>query len=82
MYTTAEGTIARLDRRNSSTNGNPRYRVTLVGQATIDTETDASVNYAIDNPEYRDVPIVLTLERNKVVGIRTADGKHTDGPQG
>jgi hypothetical protein len=82
MYTTAEGTIARLDRRKASTNGNPRYRVTLVGQATIDTETDASVNYAIDNPEYRDVPVILTLERSKIVGIRTADGVHTDGPQG
>jgi hypothetical protein len=78
--TTQEGTIAGLKRLASSVNGNPRYRVTLVGGAVLDTQSDASVGYAIGNPEYRDVPVVLTTTHaGRIVGIRTQDGQHRDG---
>lgn len=83
MYHTQEGTITRLVPLNASVNGNPRYRVTLTGGAVMDTQTDASVNYAISNPEYRQVPVVLTTTKAaRIVGIRTQDGRHSDGPQG
>lgn len=82
-YETAEGTISSLKLLNSSVNGNPRYRVNLEGGAAMQTQSDASVNYAINNPEYRNVPVVLTTTKaGRIVGIRTQDGQHTDGPQG
>lgn len=82
-YTTTKGTIAEIDRIASSANANPRYRVTLVGGANLNTGVDAAIGYAITNPEWKNTPVVFTLKRNgDIVGIRTEDGRHADGPQG
>ena len=82
-YETTYGTIAELKRLKLSASGNPRYRVTLVGGAVMQTQTDASVNYAMGNPEWHNVPVILTTTRaGRIVGIRTTDGRHADGPQG
>lgn len=80
-YTTTAGTIATIEPIGTSGNGNPRYRVTLMGGAVIETKIDASINYGITNTEYSNVPVVLTLSEARIVGVRTQDGQHMAGAQ-
>lgn len=54
-------TIASLERMKLSANGNPRFRVTFTDGTVAQTQTDASVGYAIENPEYRDVPVKVSF---------------------
>lgn len=54
-------TIASLERLNASANGNPRFKVTFTNGESALTQSDASINYAIENPEYRDVPVEFTF---------------------
>jgi hypothetical protein len=65
-------TIIDLHRTTNSGNGNPRYRVTLDNGRTYRTETDAAVNNMIDNSEYRDVPVRLTLRDARIIGVEVA----------
>lgn len=41
-----------LERRQNSTNGNPRYWVTFADGTRLPTATDASVGYVIGNSEF------------------------------
>lgn len=54
-------TIAKLERRNSSTNGNPAFMVFFTDGTSARTQTDAAFCYEIENPEYRDAPIEFTF---------------------
>lgn len=56
-------TIDTLERLNNSRNGNPRFRVTFTDGTVAQTETDGSVNYVIENKEFRDVPLKVTFTK-------------------
>jgi hypothetical protein len=53
--------IVKLTRMNSSRNGNPRFLVLLDDGTEAPTQPDASISYGIGNPEYRDVPLTVSL---------------------
>lgn len=60
-------TIIALERLRLSVNGNPRFRVTFDNGTVAQTETDASIGYSIENPEYRDVPLrVFTTKAGRI----------------
>ena len=60
-------TIASLERLKSSVNGNPRFRVMFTDGAVMQTQTDVSIAYAIENSEYRDVPVkVFTTPAGRI----------------
>jgi hypothetical protein len=66
-------TIAKLERLKLSTNGNPRFRVTFTDGAVAQTQTDGSVGYEIENPEYRDVPLNVEFSRaGRIVAVYVA----------
>lgn len=46
-------TIDQIDRLNSSSNGNPRYRITFTDGSSAITMSDAAFCYSIGNPGYR-----------------------------
>ena len=54
-------TISSLERLKLSTNGNPRFRVTFTDGTVAQTQTDSSIAYAIENPEYRGVPVKVSF---------------------
>ncbi len=54
-------TIASLERMKLSVNGNPRFKVTFTDGTVAQTQTDASIGYAIENSEYRDVPVRVSF---------------------
>jgi hypothetical protein len=56
-------TIQRLERLNNSVNGNPAWRVHFTDGESTRTSSDAQVSYALDNPEYRGVPVKFTLTK-------------------
>lgn len=56
-------TIASLERLKLSMNGNPRFRVTFTDGTVAQTQTDGSVGYSIENPEYQDVPVRVYFTR-------------------
>lgn len=59
------GTVERVERLGTSMYGNPYYRVGLVtpeGDVTIlRTQIDSGINYAIDNPGYKNEIHVFQL---------------------
>jgi len=55
--------IVTLERLNLSRYGNPRFRVTFDDDTVAQTQSDASINYAIENRTYRDVPLTVTFTR-------------------
>lgn len=57
------GTIVKLDRMNGSVNGNPAWRITLDGGEVLRTQSDSSISYALNNPEFRDVPVTFELTK-------------------
>lgn len=62
--------ISQLERLRSSVNGNPRYRIYFTDASMMDTMSDASINYGIKNPEYRNGPVkVFTTRAGKVWNI-------------
>jgi hypothetical protein len=68
-------TIATLERLKLSTNGNPRFRVTFTNGLVAQTQTDSSIGYSIENPEYRDVPLVVSFTRaGRIYDLNVADG--------
>lgn len=80
--TTFTGEIIRIERLRLSRNGNPRMRVSFAGTGrgetwragpTLTTGTDAAVGYEIENAEWRDGPVTVTLTRaGRIIGIRHA----------
>lgn len=72
--TQAVKTIASLERLKLSTNGNPRFLVTFTDGTTAQTQTDASIGYSIENPEYRDVPVkVFTTPAGRIWNVETVE---------
>jgi hypothetical protein len=64
-------TIASLERLRLSSNGNPRFRVTFTDGRQADTQTDASVNYGLENRQYQGVPIEVTFSPNgRIVAVK------------
>lgn len=65
-----EGVITHIERINSSTNGNPNFRVHLDNGNVYRTSSDSSVVYEINNPVYRGVTVRLLLtEANRIWDI-------------
>lgn len=75
--------IVGLERMPSSKNGNSRWRVSFAEHASAPTEVDGSVAYGINNSEYRDVDLAVTLNsRGHVAYLRPVIGqKPTGGPR-
>lgn len=68
-------TIATLERLKLSAMGNPRFRVTFTNGLVAQTQTDSSVGYSIESPEYRNVPVVVSFTRaGRIYGMETAPG--------
>jgi len=66
--------IESLERLNNSVNGNPRYRVHFTDGTVADTQSDASLNCGISNPEFRDVPLRVTFTRAGRISYATPEG--------
>jgi hypothetical protein len=76
--TKAVRTIASLERLWLSRVGNPRFQVVFTDGTAAQTATDASVNYGIENPEYRDVPLEVTFNRaGKIVHLEVIEVAET-----
>lgn len=60
MAKTVLGTLTNIERLGSSTNGNPRYAVTLNDSDTYRTLIDGSVGYEVTNHRVGS-PVALTL---------------------
>lgn len=54
-------TISRVERVGTSTNGNPTFDVFFEDAPTARTQTDASVGYEIDNPEWLGARVMVTV---------------------
>lgn len=65
--------IKSLSRLPNTENGNPRYRLYLADGDALLTKPDAAVAYSIDNSEYQNVPVELTLDGGQVIGIKTVN---------
>ena len=72
-------TITSVTRGNNSTDGNPRYTVNTT-DGTWKTVQDGSVAYGISNSEYHG-EVILTIDKNEIVGVSTVDGKYFTGRQ-
>lgn len=59
--------IESIKRIDGSGNGNPAYRVTFASGRTHRTQADASIAYGITNPEYQDVPVLVSLQNDQIV---------------
>lgn len=60
------GKIDSLKRLNSSSFGNPNWAITIdTGEGIIRTRTklNASISYAIDNPEYQDTALKFSFTK-------------------
>lgn len=63
-------TIQSLERLRLSANGNPRFRITFTNGRIAQTQSDAGINYGIENPEYRDKPLHVTFTAaGKISGL-------------
>ena len=73
-------TIARIERRESSRNGNPRFNVIFTDGTAAPTGVDASVAYEINNPEYRNVPLRVRFNsRGSIVDVTPSSTTSTAG---
>lgn len=70
-----ECVIVSTERVGTSTNGNPTYRVHFASGGSALTKTDASVGYGISNSDLRNVPVIVTTERGRVVRVERVDGR-------
>lgn len=70
--------ITRIDRMQSSANGNPRFMITFADHGSYPTEVDAGLAYGINNPEYRrglvHVWIVTKRGRENITYVTPAEG--------
>lgn len=73
-------TIMETTRERSDSNGNPRFTVNTA-HGVWKTVAGGQVAMGITNSEYQG-DVVLTMERNQIVGVATLDGKHFTGRQG
>lgn len=60
---TVTGIVTHVERLGTTYWGNPMHNVTLDGISTFRISDNASLNYAIDNAEYRNTPHVFVLTR-------------------
>lgn len=56
----------------SSQYGNPRYEITFTDGTVAQTQSDASVNYGITNPEYQGVTLKVSFTRGKITHVKVA----------
>lgn len=69
--TTFTARITRIERMKSSAYGNPRFMLTFDTGKSYPTQPDAMLAYGIENPEYRDGPVEVTLNgREHVTYVR------------
>lgn len=69
------GRITQIGRMTSSKNDNPRFRVTIDGYGQFPTQPDASIAYAIENPEYRGREVKIHLNgRGHIVHVEIPEG--------
>lgn len=72
-------TIDHVERLTLSSNGNPRFRVHLVGGDVLRTQSDASVNYGIENPGMIGFSVEITTSNGKITYIRPLHkGEHSE----
>ena len=70
--------IIEIERLNSSTNGNPRFKLYLDDKLsvayTLETQRDSMLNYYIGNPMYKvgDWVKIETSRSNRIVSIKPA----------
>ena len=72
-------TIIGMTRGASSKNNNPRYTVNTT-DGTWKTGQDGQVGYGISNSEYAG-EVILTLDKDEIVGVSTVDGRYFTGRQ-
>ena len=58
--------ITHLERLNNSVNGNPAFMVTFDDGTSHRTQSDASVSYEIQNPEFRGLVHVWLSKRGSI----------------
>lgn len=75
----SERTIIGMTRAASSKGGNPRYTVNT-SDGTWKTVQDGQVGHSIANSEYSG-EVILTIDKNEIVGVSTVDGEHCTGRQ-
>lgn len=63
MHTYKGMVIEKLELLNASRDGNPRWKVTFTDGTVMHTQSNASVNYGIENTEHRNVPLTVTTSR-------------------
>ena len=63
-----------VERMNSSVNANPRYWVHFTNGEAYQTQSDASINYEINNltgREYKEKPVTVEITRNnRIIDIK------------
>ena len=65
-------TIASLERRTNSPYGNPRWFVTFTDGSRLPTADESAVANRIDNSEYADVPLLVTVRDGAVTSVQRA----------
>jgi len=60
-------TITRIERMTSSGLGNPRWHLYFADHDSASTEIDGSVGYGINNPEYREGQVEVTLNNRGLI---------------
>lgn len=67
-------TIDTVERMNNSVDDNPKYRVTFTSGLVAQTQTDSQIAYAIDNSEFRDVPVdVYFTKAGHIFDVRVTE---------
>jgi hypothetical protein len=56
-------TIDRIERLSNSRNGNPAYRLHFTDGTSARTQSDASISYVVDGPEFRRGPVAFTTTK-------------------
>jgi hypothetical protein len=64
--------IKSVTRLPNTKNGNPRYRLYLTNGDTLLTKPDAQVANVIENSEYLNVAVQITLENGQLVRVEVA----------
>lgn len=72
-------TIIGITAGTSTKDGNPRYTVNTT-DGTWKTAEDGQVGYGITNSEYAG-EVILTIDKNVIVGVSTVDGEYFTGRQ-
>lgn len=62
--------IVTLKRLASTVNGNPRWLVLLSDGTEAETWPDAAVAYGIENSEYQDTGLVVSMEGRYITDVR------------